>query len=124
MLMSELTALLTAEGLRLLDSLPPITTTDDVAREVTRLRAAGHSPDLVSAVVGQARLRTRAVGKFGEFAARMLFTQAGLEQATRLPVAALHAGRFRDAGAERVVDLGCGIGGDALAFAGLGLRVL
>ena len=124
MLMSELTALLTAEGLRLLDSLPPITTTDDVAREVTRLRAAGHSPDLVSAVVGQARLRTRAVSKFGDFAGRMLFTQAGLEQATRLPVAALHAGRFRDAGALRVVDLGCGIGGDALAFAGLGLQVL
>ena len=124
MLMSELTALLTPEGLRLLDSLPPVASTDDVAREVTRLRAAGHSPDLVSAVVGQARLRTRAVAKFGEFAGSMLFTQAGLEQATRLPVAALHAGRFRDAGATRVVDLGCGIGGDALAFAGLGLSVL
>lgn len=124
MLMSELTALLTAEGLHLLDSLPPIATSDDVARAVTRLRAAGHSPDLVSAVVGQARLRTRAASKFGEFATRMLFTQAGLEQATRLPVAALHAGRFRDAGVARVVDLGCGIGGDALAFAGLGLPVL
>lgn len=122
--MSELTALFTPDGLRLLDSLPAITSTDDVAREVTRLRAAGHSPDLVSAAVGQARLRTRAVAKFGDFAASMLFTQAGLEQATRLPVAALHAGRFRDAGARRVVDLGCGIGGDALAFAGLGLSVL
>lgn len=124
MLMSELTALLTPEGLRLLGSLPPVVSTDDVAREVTRLRAAGHSPDLVSAVVGQARLRTRAVAKFGEFADSMLFTQAGLEQATRLPVAALHAGRFRDASASRVVDLGCGIGGDSLAFAGLGLDVL
>jgi hypothetical protein len=119
----ELTALLTADGLRLLDALPAIESTDDVARTVSRLRAAGHSPDLVSAVVGQARLRSRAVAKFGEFADRMLFTRAGLEQATRLSIAARHAGRFRDAGIESVADLGCGIGGDALGLAGIGLRV-
>lgn len=122
--MAELQALLTSDGLKLLDATPPITTTADVAREVTRLRAAGHSPDLVSAVVGQARLRARATEKFGRLAERMLFTRAGLEQSTRLSVAALHAGRFRDAGLESVADLGCGIGGDALGFAGLGLNVL
>ncbi|MFT4228973.1 MAG: class I SAM-dependent methyltransferase [Microbacterium sp.] len=121
---AELTALLTPEGMRLLDELPPVASTTDVARTVSRLRAAGHSPDLVSAVVGQARLRVRARAKFGAFADRLLFTPAGLEQATRMPVAAVHAGRFRAAGVERVVDLGCGIGGDALAFAGAGMRVL
>ncbi|MFT4220672.1 MAG: class I SAM-dependent methyltransferase [Microbacterium sp.] len=120
---AELAAILTPDGLRLLDGLPAIERADDVARAVSRLRAAGHSPDLVSAVVGQARLRTRARAKFGSFAERMLFTPAGLEQATRMPVAALHAGRFRDAGLERVADLGCGIGGDALGLAALGLRV-
>ncbi len=119
---AELTALLTPEGLRLLDETGPIESTDDAARAVSRLRAAGHSPALVSAVVGQARLRVRAASKFGAFAERMLFTRAGLEQATRLPIAARHAGRFRDAGLERVADLGCGIGGDALGLAGLGLR--
>nr|WP_198425920.1 class I SAM-dependent methyltransferase [Microbacterium ureisolvens] len=102
----------------------PVDSADDVARAVTRLRRDGHSPDLVSAVVGQARLRTRARGKFGDLADRMLFTRAGLEQATRLPIAARHAARFRDAGFTRVADLGCGIGGDALGLAGLGLRVL
>lgn len=122
--MAELTALLTPEGLRLLDATPPIESADDVARAVSRLRKDGHSPDLVSAVVGQARLRTRARAKFGDLAERMLFTRAGLEQATRLPIAARHAARFRDAGFERVADLGCGIGGDALGLAGLGLRVL
>ena len=121
---AELTALLTPEGLRLLDAMPPVESSDDVARAVTRLRRDGHSPDLVSAVVGQARLRTRARAKFGDLAARMLFTRAGLEQATRLPVAARHAARFRDAGFSRVADLGCGIGGDALGLAGLGLRVV
>jgi SAM-dependent methyltransferase len=54
----------------------------------------------------------------------MLFTEAGLEQATRLPVASTHAGRFHRAGIARVADLGCGIGGDALAFAALELGVV
>ena len=121
--MTELAALLTPEGLRLLDDVGSIESTTDVARAVSRLRAAGHSPELVSAVVGQARLRTKAAAKFGPFAERMLFTQAGLEQATRLGVAARHAGRMRSAGIQHVADLGCGIGGDALAFAGAGLSV-
>lgn len=120
---SELTALLTPDGLRLLDEIGPLSSTDEAARAVSRLRAAGHSPDLVSAVVGQARLRDRAAAKFGPFADRMLFTRAGLEQATRLSIAARHAGRFRAAGIASTADLGCGIGGDALGMAGLGIRV-
>jgi hypothetical protein len=122
--MSELRALLTPEGLELLDALGSVESTDEVAKAVSRLRAAGHPPDLVSAVVGQAHLRTKATAKFGEFAQRMLFTRAGLEQATRLGVAARHAQRLRAAGITAVADLGCGIGGDALAFAGAGLDVL
>ncbi|WP_405371771.1 MULTISPECIES: THUMP-like domain-containing protein [unclassified Microbacterium] len=121
---AELTALLTAEGLRMIDEVGPLAGATEVAAAVSRLRAAGHSPDLVSAVVGQAHLRVRAAPKFGPFADRMLFTRAGLEQATRLEIAARHAGRFRAAGLTRVADLGCGIGGDALGFAGIGLDVL
>lgn len=121
--LAELNALLTPEGLRLLDGLGEIGTTDEVAATVSRLRREGHAPDLVSAVVGQARLRTRARPKFDAFAERMLFTRAGLEQATRLAVAGRHAARFRAAGLNRIADLGCGIGGDALGFAGLGLQV-
>ncbi|WP_292700534.1 class I SAM-dependent methyltransferase, partial [Microbacterium sp. 69-10] len=121
--MSELTALLTRDGLALLDEVGPVESSGDVARAVSRLRAAGHSPELVSAVVGQAHLRVKAAAKFGEFAERMLFTRAGLEQATRLNVATLHAVRMRRAGITAVTDLGCGIGGDSLAFAGAGLTV-
>jgi SAM-dependent methyltransferase len=121
--MAELTALLTPDGLRLLDAQPPIETTTDAAAAVSRLRKQGHSPDLVSAVVTQTRLRSKGRAKFGEFADRMLFTRAGLEQATRLGVAARHAARFRDAGMTSVADLGCGSGGDALGLAALGLRV-
>ncbi|WP_296136985.1 THUMP-like domain-containing protein [uncultured Tessaracoccus sp.] len=54
----------------------------------------------------------------------MLFTPAGLEQATRTRVARWRAERFRDAGVRRVWDLGCGIGSDAMAFAEAGLDVV
>jgi SAM-dependent methyltransferase len=119
---AELVELLTPSGLTLLDSVAAGTPAELVST-VTRLRAEGHPAALVSAVLGQARLRARAKRKFGVFADRMLFTQAGLEQATRLRVAALHAGRFASAGLTRVVDLGCGIGGDAMALASLDLAV-
>ncbi|MBN9605926.1 MAG: SAM-dependent methyltransferase [Actinomycetales bacterium] len=120
----ELGTLLTPEGLRLLDEVGPIEESADVVRLVSRLRAAGHSPELVAAVLTQARLRARARAKFGDFAARMLFTRDGLEQATRLRVAATHAGRFPAAGIDVVADLGCGIGGDAIALAALDLGVI
>jgi SAM-dependent methyltransferase len=120
----DLRELLTPEGLRLLDDVGPLSNTDAATSAVTRLRRAGHSPALVAAVVTQARLRTKGAAKFGEFAGRMLFTDAGLQQATRLGVAAHHAGRFRAAGLTRIADLGCGIGGDAMAIAALGLGVV
>lgn len=95
----------------------------DVLALSTRLRAEGHPAERVAAVLTQWRLRAQARTKLGEFAERMVFTPAGLEQATRLPVAALHAGRFARAGVRRVADLGCGIGADAMAFAALDLEV-
>ena len=119
----ELVALLSTDGLRLLDSLPAYESKADIVRTVSELRAAGHDPGLVAAVLTQSKLRAKAVAKFGPFAERMLFTEAGLEQATRLSVAALHAGRFQAAGLKHVADLGCGIGADALALAALDLSV-
>ena len=95
----------------------------DVVALVSKLRSQGHDPATVAAVLTQAKLRKRAVAKFGEFASQMLFTEAGLEQASRLKVAALHAGRFRAAGIKQVADLGCGIGAEAMALASLGLQV-
>jgi SAM-dependent methyltransferase len=120
---AELRELLSTEGLRLLDSLPEYSSASDVVRTVAELRKAGHSPGLVATVLAQAKLRSRAVAKFGPFAERMLFTTNGLEQATRLSVAAQHAGRFARAGIGWVADLGCGIGADALALAALELEV-
>jgi len=120
---AELVELLSPEGLRLLDSLPPYESAADVVRMVSALRKQGHPPGLVATVLTQSKLRGRAAAKFGPFASRMLFTEAGLEQATRLQVAARHAARFARADLTRVADLGCGIGGDAMAMAALDLDV-
>jgi len=120
---AELREILSIDGMRLLDSLPPYESSADVVRMVSELRKQGHPAGLVAAVLNQLKLRSRAVAKFGPFAQQMLFTENGLEQATRLRVAALHAGRYRDAGMASVADLGCGIGADAIAMAAIGLRV-
>lgn len=82
------------------------------------------APEQAAAATRQVELRRRAVGKFGDRADSLFFTGDGLEQATRRTVAAWRAGRFVAAGARRVVDLGCGIGADALAFADAGLDVV
>lgn len=90
---------------------------------VERLRRSGRSPELAAAALGQARLRQRAAVKFGADADRLLFTDDGLQQATRPAVAARRAHRIAAAGATRVTDLCCGIGSDAIAFARAGLVV-
>jgi len=90
----------------------------------TALRSRGYGADLASAALTQATLRRRAAAKFGADAARMFFTAAGLEQATRGVVATRRARRLADHGAGRVADLGCGIGADTLALARADRRVL
>ena len=114
--------LLTPEGTALMAALPaydPAT----VLGLTERLRAQGHSGDLVAAALGQARLRAAAREKFGAAADRMWFTGPGLQQATRPAVAARHVARYAGAAARRVLDLCCGIGGDLVPMAAAGLAV-
>lgn len=116
-------ALLTDEGRELLASLRD----HDPAQELavaTRLRRE-HAPELVSAAIGQARLRQRAVAKFGaDDAYRMFFTPHGVEQSTRASVGTYRAERFKAQGVTSVADLCCGNGGDAIALARAGISVL
>lgn len=118
-----LAKLLSPEGWALLSALPPYDA--DAAMALSeRLRKDGFDADLVAAALTQSRLRAKAHDKLGEFADGMLFTPAGLEQATRLVVAARHARRYRAAGVTRVADITCGLGADAITLAGVGLSVL
>ncbi|MFD5626089.1 SAM-dependent methyltransferase [Streptomyces sp. NPDC127072] len=121
--LASFAALLTPEGRALLDEVRAT----DPARELavaTRLRRE-HPADLVSAALGQARLRQRAAAKFGATDAElMFFTPNGVEQSTRTTVAAHRAERLRALGVGSVADLCSGIGGDAIALARAGIRVL
>ena len=110
--------LLTGEGQRLLVSAAEAGL-DPLAAQSALRRTA--SSEHVAAAVTQVQLRHRAEQKFGALAARMYFTPEGLEQATRLPVARHRAARARAAAASTLIDLGCGIGGDLVAFAQVGL---
>ena len=116
-------SLLSPEGQALLAQVGPLEAKADVVKLVSSLRSQGHDAGLVAAVLTQAKLRRRGVSKFGPFAERMIFTEAGLEQASRLSVAALHANRFRQAGIGEVADLGCGIGAESMALASLDINV-
>ena len=115
----ELPGGLTAEALAAATNEPD----PDSVAAAGRLRSR-FGPELSTQALHQASLRRRARVKFGDRAEQMFFTRAGLEQATRPEIAAHHAQRLVAAGARRVVDLGCGIGTDALAFAAAGLEVL
>jgi SAM-dependent methyltransferase len=120
---NDLAPLLTPEGRALLDEVRGTDPAHELA-VATRLRRE-HPAELVSAALGQARLRQRAAAKFGaEDAQRMFFTPNGVEQSTRASVAAYRARRFGELGVTSVADLCCGIGGDAIALARAGIRVL
>ncbi|KUO21084.1 THUMP-like domain-containing protein [Streptomyces dysideae] len=121
--MNDLAPLLTPEGRALLDAVRGTDPADELA-VATRLRR-DHPAELVSAALGQARLRQRAAAKFGaEDAGRMYFTPNGVEQSTRASVATYRAECFQALGVRSVADLCCGIGGDAIALARAGIRVL
>ncbi|HEY0775138.1 MAG TPA: class I SAM-dependent methyltransferase [Nocardioidaceae bacterium] len=86
----------------------------------TQLRR-DHSPEHVAAAMTQVELRLRARAKFGDLADSMYFTPDGLEQSTRLRVAEHRAARVAFAQPSSVLDIGCGIGGDLVAFSRAGL---
>ncbi len=86
---------------------------------ITRLRK-NYSAEEASAALTQARLRGKAVEKFGDAAQYMLFTGDALQQASD-PL--IRAYRARKIEADCVIDACCGIGADSLAFAQAGKTV-
>lgn len=70
------------------------------------------------AVLETILLRQQAAAKFSR-AADMYFTRPALEQASAEIISTYRARRFAVAGLDSIADLGCGIGGDALALAAI-----
>jgi hypothetical protein len=103
-----------AEGVSLLSeaaSLPA----DELIR-IGHLRKT-HQPDRVAAAIELLDLRHRARAKFAR-ADDMFFTREGLEQSTGETAARWRAARFPEGAG--ILELCCGIGGDAIALAGRG----
>jgi hypothetical protein len=86
----------------------------------TAARLRRHYPaELVAAATAQDELRVAGQAKFTR-ALQMLFTRAGLEQASSERAARHRAARLAEAApgpANPAADLGCGIGGDLIALA-------
>lgn len=92
--------------------------------DVTALRKKWDK-ELVHAALALAKARGKAAVKFGAAAARLVADPEGVEMATSRAAAAWKARRFAAAGGgtRRVLDLCCGIGGDAMAVRAAGLDV-
>ena len=73
-----------------------------------------HPAELARAALEIAILRLAAQAKF-PFAGKLYFTRPALEQASSYAVSSYRSARFQ--GYERILDLGCSVGGDSLALA-------
>ena len=108
-------ALLSPQGQDLLERLDADPVTPATALRAGSALRAEYPADLVADALAQHELRARARAKFRR-AGQMFFTRSGLEQASSEATARYRAHRY--AGAGRVADLCCGIGGDLIALAG------
>ena len=108
---------LTSPGQELLARLAGMDVGPDRVFAVSETLRAEYPAELVAAALTQQALRVAGRAKFGA-ADQMLFTRAGLEQASSELTAGQAAQRF--AGARVAADLCCGIGGNLVALARAG----
>ena len=108
-----------AFALRREHAAPPGTPFDPVRLAVSLRRLLPAGP--ARALAEQIELERRAATKFAD-PSPMLFERIALEQATSPGCAARHVAATPEGAA--VVDLGCGLGADALALAAAGRRVV
>ncbi len=109
--------MLSPAGRELLARLAGIEVSPDAALGLSASLRDEYPPDLVAMALTQQALRVAGRAKFSR-ADQMLFTRAGLEQASSEVTARHAATRF--AGAGVVADLCCGIGGNLVALATAG----
>ena len=107
-------SLLSPAGRELLGRLAGEDVSPERALALSDSLRAGYPAELVAGALTQQALRTAASAKFSR-ADQMLFTRAGLEQASSELTARHAAARF--AGARVVADLCCGIGSNLVALA-------
>ncbi len=119
--LSDVQFLVSGQGTQLLNRLIDEDLSEaSTLRLLTTLRK-DYTPEQSHAALEMARLRVKAVDKFGSDARAMFFTRDALEQASDPLVRQYRASRI---GTKRVVDACCGIGADSLALAAAGTDVI
>ncbi|MDX1417165.1 MAG: hypothetical protein R3293_23365, partial [Candidatus Promineifilaceae bacterium] len=113
--LSQLKFLISSDGQRLLRETAQNPINDDNHLQIASQLRQRLNPETAQSVVEIVMLRQLGLKKYSR-AAEMFFTRPALEQASAEPVAIYRAQRFADAGFSLVADLGCSIGGDALAL--------
>jgi SAM-dependent methyltransferase len=86
---------------------------------LTRLRK-DYSAEEAASSLTMARLRLKAVDKFGEDASKLYFTEDALQQASDPQIRAYRSHKLSGL---RILDVCCGIGADSLSFAKAGASV-
>ena len=116
MTLDDFAFLLSEDGQRWLDDVGQTAVTAQTHLQIAAWLRQKLPANQAQAVLETIVLRQHAAAKFSR-AAQMYFTRPALEQATAELVAQHRARRFAYLGCRHVADLGCGIGGDALALA-------
>ncbi len=116
MILDDLQFLLSPEGERWLDETATTPITAHNHLQIAAQLRQQLPPQQAQAVLETVILRQQAAAKFSR-ADQMFFTRPALEQASAEAVSHYRAQRFAAAGFRQVADLGCSIGGDALALA-------
>jgi SAM-dependent methyltransferase len=107
--------LLSETGQRWLDELGGTAVTPQNHLKLAEKLREALTAEQTHAILETLLLRQRAEEKF-ERAASMYFTRPALEQASAEIISRYRARRYQATGLDRIADLGCGIGGDALAL--------
>jgi len=113
--------LLTPHGQAALDAATLLAPTDATFLAAFDKLRRRFDPDLAKAAIETVILRSKARGKFPD-TERLYFEREALEQATPAAVAGHRAARL--AAFATVLDLGCGLGADAIALARAGCCVI
>lgn len=114
-----------ADGQDLLQRLTTEDLSDSNTLKLVMTLRQSYAPEQVNAGLMQARLRVKAVSKFGDLASQMFFTDSALQQASDLRIRSYRVDVLESAiTGSAILDVGCGIGADSLAFASNANRVM
>ena len=116
MTLDDLAFLLSPKGQRWLHDVGQTAVTPQTHLQIATWLRQKLPASQAQAVLETLVLRQHARTKFSR-AEQMYFIRSALEQASSEIVAQYRARRFMQSGCQQIADLGCGIGGDALALA-------